>query len=135
MRNHLIKEIGRVIVALHLCVVNEQKGLWLFILRRLDKMANETLYKKAVAELFHRTYGKLEDRDVTVAVELFDLLLERDKSIHCDTLRELCEEVGYHESTSRTLARIYDFVDVYRKYKEGHEMRRWNEEMIDNLLE
>ena len=97
-------------------------------------MANETLYKKAVAELFHKTYGKLEDRDVTVAVELFDLLLERDKSIHCDTLRELCKEVGYSDSTSGELAQIYDFVDVYRKYKEGYEMRRWDEKMIDNLL-
>jgi hypothetical protein len=97
-------------------------------------MDNKTLYKKAVAELYDKTYGKLEDRDVTVAVELFDLLLERDKSIDCDILRGLCREEGYDEFTSNELAQIYDFVDVYRKYKEGHEIRYWDEKMIDNLL-
>jgi hypothetical protein len=97
-------------------------------------MSNETVYEKAVAELFHKTYGKLEDRDVTVAVELFDLLLERGKSIHPDTLKALCKKVGYHDFTSDKLAQIYDFVDVYRKYKGEIEFRRWNEKMIDNLL-
>jgi hypothetical protein len=97
-------------------------------------MSNGTVYEKAVAELFHKTYGKLEDRDVTVAVELFDLLLARDKSIHPDTLNELCKKVGYDNFVSDELAKIYDFVDVYRKYKGGTEFRRWNNEMIDNLV-
>lgn len=97
-------------------------------------MANETIYKNAVAELFEKTYGRLEDRDVTVAVELFDLLLERDKSIHCDTLKELCKEVGYADVTSAELAQIYDFVDVYRKYKKGRVIRYWDDKMIDNFL-
>ena len=96
-------------------------------------MSNETVYDKAVAELFRKTNGKLEDRDVTVAVELFDLLLERGKSIHPDTLKALCKKVGYHDFTSGKLAQIYDFVDVYRKYKGGIEFRRWNEKMIDNF--
>lgn len=97
-------------------------------------MANETLYEKAVAELFQKTYGRLEDRDVTVAVELFDLLLEREKRIDTDILKQLCKKVGFHDTTSGELARIYDFVDVYRKYKEGTELRHWNDKMIDNLV-
>jgi len=97
-------------------------------------MNDETVYKKAVAELFSRTYGRLEDRDVIVAVELFDLLLDHGKSIHPDTLKALCKKVGYDDSTIGELAQIYDFVDVYRRYKGGIESRRWNENMIDNLL-
>lgn len=97
-------------------------------------MANETLYEKVVAKLFHKINGGLADRDVTVAVELFDLLLERKKRIHPDTLKELCKEAGFDDFTSGKLAQIYDFVDVYRKYKGGDEIQHWTEEMIDNLL-
>lgn len=95
-------------------------------------MANETLYKKAVAKLFHNIGGGLEDRDVTIAVELFDLLLEREKRIHPDTLNGLCKEAGFDESTSDKLAQIYNFVDVYRNYKEGTEIH-WTNEMIDEF--
>lgn len=97
-------------------------------------MANKAIYENAVAELFHKTYGGLADRDVIVAVELFDLLLEREKSIHPDDLKPLCKKAGFDDFTSDKLAQICDFVDVYRKYKGGDEIQHWTEEMIDNLL-
>ncbi len=97
-------------------------------------MTSKEIYANAVVELFHKTYGGLADRDVTVAVELFDLLLEREKSIHPDTLKGLCKKAGFDDFTSDKLAQIWDIVDVYRKYKGGDEIRHWTEEMIDNLL-
>jgi len=96
-------------------------------------MANKA-YERAVAELFQKTNGGLAYRDVTVAVELFDLLLEREKSIHPDTLKALCKKAGFDDFTSDKLAHIWDFVNVYRKYKGGDETRHWPEAMIDNLL-
>lgn len=98
-------------------------------------MNNETVYEKAVAKLFQNIGGGIADRDVTVAVELFDLLLERDKSIHPDTLKALCKKTHFDDFTSDKLAQIYDCVDVYRKYKEGVEIRHWTDEMIADLLE
>lgn len=100
-------------------------------------MANKAIYKiyeEAVAVLFQKIGAGLADRDVTVAVELFDLLLEREKSIHPDTLKELCKKAGFDDFASDKLALIWNIVDVYRKYKVGDEIRHWTEEMIDNLL-
>ena len=52
-------------------------------------MTSKEIYKKSVAALFQKIRGGLADRD-----ELFDLLLEREKSIHPDTLKELCKKSG-----------------------------------------
>ena len=98
-------------------------------------MAGETVYKKAVAALFQRTGAGLADRDVTVAVELFDLLLGRKTRIDPDSLKELCEKAHFDDFTSGKLAQIYDFVDVYRKYKGGEEIRHWTDEVIDDLFQ
>jgi len=96
-------------------------------------MSNEDIYEKAVGQLVQR-YGALADRDVIAAVELFDRLLERDKNIHCDELKKLCKKVGYDDFTSGKLSQIYDFVDIYRKYKGGKDIPRWNKAMIDGFL-
>ena len=97
-------------------------------------MTNKALYENAVALLFQKIGAGLADRDVTVAVELFDLLLEREKTIHPDTLNQLSKKAGFNDFTSDKLAQIWDIVDVYRKYKRGDEIRHWTEDMIDNLL-
>ena len=96
-------------------------------------MNNKTVYEKAVVKLFQKIGGGIGDRDVTVAVELFDLLLERDKSIHPDTLNELCKEAGFDDFTRDKLAQIYDSVDEYKEYK-GRTFRYWTDELIDDLL-
>ena len=100
-------------------------------------MANKAIseiYEEAVAVLFQRIGAGLADRDVTVAVELFDLLLEKGKRIHPDTLKELCTKADFDDFTSAKLPQIWDIVDVYRKYKRGENIRHWTEETIDNLL-
>ncbi len=96
-------------------------------------MSNEEIYKKAVTQLRDKC-GELADRDVIVAVELFDRLLARDKSIDPDTLHDLCRDVGYDEFTSKELSKTYDIVDIYRKYKGGKDIPRWNDGIIDGLL-
>jgi len=96
-------------------------------------MSNQDIYEKALVQ-FRNKYGALADRDVIVAIELFDRLLERDKNIHRDTLKALCKKVGYDDFTSGKLSEIYDFVDIYRKYKGGKDIPHWNDGMIDDLL-
>jgi hypothetical protein len=98
-------------------------------------MTSKEIYENSVAALFHKLGGGLADRDVIVAVELFDLLLEREKSIHPDDLKPMYKKAGFDDFTSEKLAQICDFVDVYRKYKGGHEIRHWTDEEIDSLLQ
>jgi len=92
-------------------------------------MTHEEIYKKAIKELFHKTYGKFE-HDEKKAIELFDKLISSGIESHCDTVKKLCLEVGYHKSASEEIAQIYDIISLYKSHKKSN-MIYWD---IDKLL-
>ena len=92
-------------------------------------MANREVYKKAIAQLFDATYGKFEHDDLT-AIELFDKLIDKGIKSHCDTVRQLCEEVGYSKYACDEIAHIYDVLSLYKVYKKTNP-GYWD---IDRLL-
>jgi hypothetical protein len=92
-------------------------------------MSHEEIYKKAIKELFQKTYGRFE-HDEEKAIELFDRLLDRGIKSHCDTVKELCLEAGYVKSASEEIGKIYDIISLYKMYK-GWSSMYWD---IDKLL-
>ncbi len=92
-------------------------------------MANEEVYKKAIAQLFDATYGRFEHDEIT-AIELFDKLLDKGIESHCDTVRQLCKEAGYSEYACDEISHIYDVLSLYKLYKKKGPMY-WD---IDRLL-
>jgi len=80
-------------------------------------MANGDVYKKAINGLFQKTYAKFE-HDEEKAIELFDKLFDAGITSHCDTINQLCKEAGYDEYASKEIAQIYDFVYLYKLYKQ-----------------
>jgi hypothetical protein len=75
----------------------------------------DAIYRRAVTELFHDTYGGLADRDRIKVVQLFDRLLERGFRIHVDDLRGICREVGYDELGADGIGLIYDDLVLIRE--------------------
>lgn len=79
-------------------------------------MTDEEIYRKAIRELFQKTYCKFE-HDEEKAIELFDKLLDRNIKSHCDDVKIICSEVGYNEFASKEIAHIYDILSLYKNYK------------------
>ena len=92
-------------------------------------MTQEEVYRKAIKELFHKTYCKFE-HDEEKAIELFDKLLDRGIESHCDTIEKLCIEAGYDEYGSEEIAKIYDIISLYKLYQKSL-IKHWD---IDKLL-
>jgi hypothetical protein len=92
-------------------------------------MTHEEIYRKAIKELFQKTYCKFE-HDEDVAIELFDKLLDRGITSHCDTVKELCMEAGYDKYESKNIGKIYDVISLYKLYQKSS-MVHWD---IDELL-
>lgn len=93
-------------------------------------MNHEEIYQKAIKELYHKTYGKFE-HDEKKAIELFDKLLDSGIESHCDIVKRLCIEAGYHECASGKIAEIYDIISLYKLHQKSS-MKYWD---IDKLLE
>lgn len=79
-------------------------------------MANGDVYKKAINDLFQKTYGRFE-HDEEKAIELFDILLDEGIESHCDSVKEFCREAGYDQSASEEIAQIYDILSLYKSHK------------------
>lgn len=73
------------------------------------------IYQRAIKDLFHKTYGRLEDRDRIVVAQLFDKLLERGYKIHVDDVTQLCKEIGYDEYIAKDIHQIYDDLLLFRE--------------------
>ena len=97
-------------------------------------MDTESIYQKAIKKLHHLTYGKFE-HDENKAIELFDKLLSRGIKFHCDDVKRICQEVGYGEAASQEISQIYDYIDIYKRYKNGKIISCWTEKMIGELCE
>ncbi len=89
-------------------------------------------YKNAIKLLHHLTYGKFE-HDEDKAVELFDKLIDRGITIDCNTVKDICQEVGYLEPAAQEVGNIYDIIDFYKQYKTGKTISHWTKEMIDGV--
>ncbi len=92
-------------------------------------MTNDEIYRKAIPELWQKTYGRME-HDEKQAIELFDKLLDRGIESHCDTVKELCREAGYDEYASEKIGHIYDVISLYKAHQESS-MVYWD---INELL-
>ena len=90
------------------------------------------IYKKAIKLLHKLTYGKFE-HDEEKAIELFDKLIDRGITIHCDTVKDICQEMGYLEPAAQEVGNIYDIIDCYKQYKTGKLISHWTTEMIDEV--
>lgn len=97
-------------------------------------MNNVTVYQKAVQSLSSKVNGGLADRDVIVAIELFDRLLDRGVTIHPDDLGDICKKACLDEFAAERLPLIFDVVEKYRKYKHGEEYPRWKDVVIDSFF-
>ena len=97
-------------------------------------MDAEGIYQKAIKKLYHKTYGKLEHGE-NKAIELFDKLLSRGIKFHCDDVKRICQEVGYDENASQEISQIYDYINIYKQYKNDKIISCWTVEMIDELCE
>jgi len=75
---------------------------------------SESIYARAVKELFDATYGTLADRDRIKVAQLFDRLLDQDIRMHVDDLRRLCRQAGYDEHIADDIGLIYDDLVLYR---------------------
>ena len=89
-------------------------------------------YKKAIKLLFHLTNGKFE-HDENKAIELFAKLIDRGITIDCDTVKNICQEVGYLEPAAQEISMIYDIINHYKQYKTGKDISHWTNEMIDEV--
>jgi len=96
-------------------------------------MTDEEIYRKAIGELFQKTYGRFE-HDEKKAIELFDKLLDRGIESHCDVVKEFCEQAGYGEHASKEIAQIYDIISLYKNHKESlAEFEYWDmDKLLDN---
>ena len=92
-------------------------------------MNHEEIYRKAIKELHHKTYGRFE-HDEEKAIELFDKLLDSDIKSHCDTIKRLCIEAGYDKCASKEIAKVYDIICLYKNHKKDS-MAYWD---IDKIL-
>lgn len=95
-------------------------------------MKNEDIYKiykKAIEALYQKTFRRFGN-DEKKAIELFEKLLDRDIKSQSDTIKKLCDEVGYDQSASEEIASIYDFISLYKEYKMNG-VAHWD---IDELI-
>lgn len=97
-------------------------------------MEASNIYRKAIDQLFHKTYEKME-HDENKAIELFDKLLNRNIRIHPDDLKKICQGAGYNELASEDICKMYDYVDIYKRYKKGEIISCWTTQMINELCE
>lgn len=93
------------------------------------------IYERAAKELFRETNGTPENRDWIKVVQLFDRLLDKDHSIHVDTLRQLCQHVGYDEFASDNIARHYDILRLIRKELDNSDTPNyWRAERVGQII-
>ena len=95
----------------------------------------DSIYRRAVTELFPRTYGGLADRDRVKVVQLFDRLRARGFRIHVDDLRRICRQVGYGEDTADEIGRLYDDLALIREELENSQtLDYWPPEKIERVI-
>jgi hypothetical protein len=80
-------------------------------------MLDEEIYRKAIKKLFQK-YGKFE-HDEEKAIELFDKLLDQGIESDCSTVEQLCFEADFDKNTSEEIAKIYNIISLYKKYKKN----------------
>ena len=93
-------------------------------------MNHEQIYRNAIKELHHRTYGKFEHGEKKI-IELFDKLLDNGIKSHCDTVKRLCIEAGYDKCASEKIGGIYDIINLYKNHKKDS-MTYWDIDKIIN---
>ena len=92
-------------------------------------MKDDDTYKRCIAALYEKTNGRFEHAE-DKAIDLFDKLIDKGIHSHCDTVKKLCLEVGYHQCAAQEIATIYDTVSIYKQHKASR-MSYWD---IDRLL-
>ncbi len=96
---------------------------------------SEEIYRRAIKELWERTYGTLEDRDRIKVAELFDKLLDRGHSIHVDEVRRLCKDAGYDEYVCDRIGHLYDTLILFReKLRDPRTLDHWPENVIEDIV-
>jgi hypothetical protein len=96
----------------------------------------DAIYRRAMSELFPRTYGGLPDRDRMKVVQLLDRLIARGLHIHVDDLRRMCREVGYAEYAADDIGRIYDDLILIREELENPQtLDYWPPERIERIID
>jgi hypothetical protein len=98
-------------------------------------MMCDAIYRRAVTELFPRTYGGVADRDRIKVVQLFDRLRARGFYIHVDGLRRICKQAGYGGDTADEIGRIYDDLVLIREELENPQtLDYWPPERIERII-
>jgi len=99
------------------------------------KMMCDAIYRRAVEELWHKTYGKLEDRDRIKVVQLFDKLHTKGFRVHVDDLRRICRQAGYREDAADEIGRLYDDLVLIREELENPQtLDYWPPERIEWVI-